>query len=205
MRPWVCWRKECAIRVVSVVEIDLRPIDVKRRAAGMSRLVALTDAIERLARIVLPIICALTYLRCSTVAISDAKNTKHTELRRLSDSTVVTATQKRKEAISKSRARLARERSLALDRLFVALEGVATPEVSLVELSARGSAVTLKGEVADISTLQALLSELAPHMKGTETTVESIPDDTSGQKKRHGRFSVNALLAGYPAEVEGTG
>jgi hypothetical protein len=171
----------------------------------MSRLLTLTDAIKRLARIVLPIVCALMYLRFSTTAISKTKEARHTELRQLSDSTVETKTRKREEAMSKVKGRLARERSLALNNLFVALESVSTLEVSLVELSARGSSVALKGEVVDISTLHSFLSDLARHTKTTDTTVESMPDDASNQKKRYSRFRVSALLAGYPGEVEGNG
>jgi hypothetical protein len=107
--------------------------------------------------------------------------------------------------MSKVKGRLARERSLALNNLFVALESVSTLEVSLVELSARGSSVALKGEVVDISTLHSFLSDLARHTKTTDTTVESMPDDASNQKKRYSRFRVSALLAGYPGEVEGNG
>ncbi len=188
-----------------MIEIDLRPIDVIRRAAGTSRLLALSDVIARFARSVLPLICALTYLRFSTAAISAAKKAQHMELRQLSDSSVEKAKQKRRETNSKLRARQARERAIALDRLFVALESVSTPEVSLVELSARGSSVVLKGEVADISTLHSFLSELARHTKGPDTTVESTPDDVSNQKKRHSRFRVSAQLATYPLEADRNG
>lgn len=188
-----------------MVEIDLRPTDVKYRAVGTSRLATLIGVSERLTRIVLPIVIALTYLRYLTGTLSETKNARHAELRELSDGATETSKRKRQEPKITIKARQARERALALDTLFDALERTSIPEVSLIELSAQGSSVVVKGEVADISALHAFLLELERRVEGVAMTVESMREESSNLNERHNRFSVRILFAGRPSEARGDG
>ena len=186
-----------------MIEIDLRPTDMKRRAAGTARLAILIHASERLARIALPIVVAVAYLRFSTTAISITQQARLAELRALSDGAIESVRKQRQEAKNKIKARQARERARALDTLFDALERTSIPEVSLIELSASGDSVLVKGEVADIPTLHSFLSELRRRVEGVEMAVESTGERVLNDQERHHRFNVRILLAGHFREVRG--
>lgn len=177
-----------------MIDIDLRPLEVKYRAIGIERLQTLRALCFRIARGVLPMLLALSYLQVSTAMISRKRSEREAELRKATDSVTTIAKQARAAAATRAITRQARERAAALRSVFVVVERIASSEVSLSELRAQGNSVVLEGEAAGVSTLQVSLSELVQHLNDAHVTIESIQSPDLKQEGRYSRFSIRILL-----------
>lgn len=177
-----------------MIEINLYPSEIRYRQHGLRRARALSARSTRAGLAILLCLAAITYVIIASALLRMRRDATLREVRGMHEKINSQAAKKRQ--IQKERMDVSRrlERARRIGDLLELLERSTIPGVSFSELVARGDLVTLRGESADVSSLQALRSLLVSKMSGCSATIESVREVVSEDRRYYRQFNMTVTL-----------
>lgn len=177
-----------------MIEIDLYPLEVRYRQRGLRRARILSVRSTRASLAFLLCVAAITYVIVACALLRTRWDAALRDVRGMQErinSQAVRMRQAHKERMNVSRGQ---EYARRIGELLKLLERSTIPSVSFAELTTRGDVVTLRGESADVSALQALLALIVSEIGGCSATIESMREVLREQQRSHKQFDVTVTL-----------
>jgi len=177
-----------------MIEINLYPLEIRYRQRGLRRARMLSASSMRAGVAISLSLAAITYVVIASLGLRIRRNTTLSDLRVAHGTLYAGVAGERQEHRDRIKVGRMHEYARRVGDFLALLERSTVPGVSFSQLVTQHDGVALRGETADMSSLQALISYFISEMSGCSVTTESIREVSDDHQRGYKQFSVKVTI-----------